>query len=166
MTNNRNKSAKKVVSSTFKRAVESTESIPGAYQPGIQALKAEHRRGLNNGQVATGSIDLDSAIRTQFPQDHRWDYGIGIPDASQKEKVLWLEVHHAASGETERVIRKLESLKSWLREHSSELNALPKVFVWQLSNKEHSPNDRRKRNQLAAKHGLKRVQGVVDLASI
>lgn len=48
---------------------------------------------------------LDEALKDRFPSANRWDYGIGLP-AGKAEQVLWLEVHHAASGETDRVLRK------------------------------------------------------------
>lgn len=166
MSKTRANGAKKDTQKTFKKAVKSTAEIADSFRDGIQALLNEHRKGLKNGQLATGSIDLDEALRKDHPQDHRWDYGIGIPRGQNAEKVLWLEVHHAASGETERVIKKLQALRSWLQNHSQPLASMEKVFVWQLSNVENNPNDRRKRNQLAAKHGLRRVQGMVDLANI
>lgn len=166
MSNNRKNRAKSSPKTTFKKAVLSTADIAGAYQNGIQALLPEHRKGLKNGQSASGSVDIDSALAKKLPNDHRWDYGMGLPKGQKAEKVLWLEVHHAASGETERVIRKLTALKDWLQTNSPQLASMERVFVWQLSNVENNPNDRRKRNQLAAKHGLRRVQGMLDLAAI
>lgn len=152
---------------TFKAAVLATPMIASAFCPGVQALKNEHRRGLQNSHIATGSIDLDAALQPHFPNDHRWDYGIGLPQDARTEKVLWLEVHHAASGETERVLNKLKALKEWLQSSAPELNRLPKKFVWQLSNVERNPNDRRIRNRLAEAGGIHlRVQGVLDLAKI
>ncbi len=150
----------------FRAAVLAAPAIAGAFREGVQALTREHRQGLKNAQVATGSIDLDAALRTDYPNDHRWDYGIGLPLNTQTEKVLWLEVHHAASGETERVIKKLQALKEWLAANAPALAAMPRVYVWQLSNTENNPNDRRKRNALAQRHGLRRVQGMLDLATI
>lgn len=151
---------------TFRAAVLAVLPITNAFREGVQALNKEHRQGLKNAQITTGSIDLDAALQTAYPNDHRWDYGIGIPHNTQTEKVLWLEVHHAASGETERVIKKLQALKAWLAANAPVLAAMPRVYVWQLSNTENNPNDRRKRNALAATHGLRRVQGVLDLAKI
>lgn len=80
--------------------------------------------------------------------------------------MLWLEVHHAASGETDRVIKKLYALKNWLRENAPALSEMKRVYVWQLSNVERNMNDRRSRNREAEKHGLRRTQGMVDLASL
>ena len=151
---------------TFKAAVIAVPAIANSYREGVQALKDGHRKRLKNSHLATGSLDLDAALECSYPNDYRWDYGIGLSCINASEKVLWLEVHHAASGETDRVIQKLKALKRWLQGQAGDLAAMPCVFVWQLSNVEHNPNDRRKRNQLAEKHGLKRVQGVLDLSQV
>lgn len=152
---------------TFRAAVLAVPVIAGAFREGVQALTREHRQGLKNAQIATGSIDLDAALQAAYPNDHRWDYGIGLPQDARTEKVLWLEVHHAASGETERVINKLKALKAWLQSSAPELDRMPKKFVWQLSNVERNPNDRRSRNKLAEAGGIHlRVQGALDLLTL
>lgn len=43
---------------------------------------------------------------------------------------------------------------------------MPAKFIWLLSNVESNPNDRRRRQQLAEKHGLRRHQGMLDLATL
>jgi hypothetical protein len=151
---------------TFHGAVEATPSIRGAGRPGLQALVRADRERIIDGTLATGSVALDEALLRADPHGNRWDYGIGLPPQAGRsgESVLWLEVHHAASGETEAVVKKLEWLKSWLREHAPRLDALPRKFVWQLSNVERHPNDRLRRNRLAEQHGLRRVEGRLRLA--
>lgn len=150
----------------FKQAVAETPTIAQHYQPGIQALIPADKKRLVNAQRATGSVALDEALKSRFPNAHRWDYGIGLQNGAAE--VLWLEVHHAASGETDRVIRKLQALKHWLQTEAPALNQMkPKSkFIWLLSNTETNPNDRTKRHQLAEKHGLRRHQGPLDLATL
>jgi len=151
---------------TFQSAARAVPQIAKSVCMGVQALREADRKRIHNTKLATGSIDLDEALRTAYPNDPRWDYGIGLPGDARKERVLWLEVHHAASGETERVLNKLAALKSWLAAQAPELQKLPRLFVWQLSNVESNPNDRRKRNQAAEKHGLVRMSGILDLARL
>lgn len=148
----------------FKAAVEAAPSIAHAYQPGIQALMPADKKRLVAAEIVTGSVALDDALRDRFPNANRWDYGIGLP-AGRAEQVLWLEVHHAASGETERVLKKLQWLRGWLREEAPMLKRLPAKFIWLLSNVE-SPNDRRRRQKLAEQHGLRRHQGMLNLNTI
>jgi hypothetical protein len=150
---------------SFKAAVQATPAIALAYQPGIQALLPTDTRRLAAAEGATGSVALDEALKDRCPNDPRWDYGIGLP-AGKAEQVLWLEVHHAASGETDRVLKKLQWLKGWLRNEAPALDRMPAKFIWLLSNVESNLNDRRKRQQLAEKHGLRRHQGVLNLAAL
>lgn len=146
-------------------AIDATPSVRGAHQPGLQALLRADRERIFDGQLATGSIALDDALREAEPNSHRWDYGIGLrSEPDRRESVVWLEVHHAASGEAQAVIRKLEWLKQWLRKQAPRLDAIPRKFVWQLSNVERHPNDRVRRNRLAEQHGLRRVEGRLRLA--
>jgi hypothetical protein len=149
---------------TFKVACQATPAIASAHQPGLQALAAVDKQRLMATEQATGSIALDDALRHRFPNDCRWDYGIGLP-AGAGEQILWLEPHHSASKQAERVIKKLQWLRHWLRAEAPELNRMPAKFIWLLSNQEH-PHDRRRRQQLAEKHGLQRRQGTLNLATL
>lgn len=151
--------------SSFKATVQATPSISGAYRAGIQALLPADKRRLTAAELATGSVALDEALKDRFPSTPRWDYGIGLPQGSA-EQVLWLEVHHSASGETERVLRKLQALKAWLRSEAPELNRMPAKFIWLLSNVERNPNDQRRRRKAAEQHGLRHCQGMLNLATL
>ena len=151
--------------SDFQKAVEETPSISHAFKAGVKALEPHDRTRLESKTKATGSLNLDETLKRQFPNENRWDYAIGLPKNHGRETVLWLEVHSMSSGQSKVVIKKLNWLKMWLRDNAPLLHALNKVFVWQVSGKDSSnPNDRRKSTQLAEKHGLRRVVGQVDLA--
>lgn len=161
MSHKKNESAKR----SFQASVQATPSIASAYKPGIQALLPADKKRLASVGNATGSVALDEALKNHCPNAHRWDYGIGLLALGKLERVLWLEVHHAASGETNRVLKKLQWLKEWLRNEAPALNKLPATFIWLLSNVE-NPNDRRKRQQLAERYGLRRHQGVLNLTAL
>jgi hypothetical protein len=150
-------------SSRFQRAVEATTGISRAYKPGIQALEPPDKPRLEHKELATGSVFLDDALKKAHPNANRWDYGIGLSDGEHAEVVLWLEVHHSASGQADLVIKKLEWLRHWLSTSAPELDLLQKKFVWLLSNVETNPNDRKRRNSLAEHHGLVRRQGTLRL---
>jgi hypothetical protein len=161
----RTSSRKKLRATTaFEAAIDATRSVRGAHQSGRQALLRADRERIVDKLLATGSLALDDALRGADPHGHRWDYGIGLRSELGKESVVWLEVHHSASGEAQAVIRKLEWLKRWLRNDARRLDAMPRKFVWQLSNVERHPNDRLRRNRLAEQHGLRRVEGRLRLA--
>lgn len=106
----------------------------------------------------TGSLALDDALRED--PDHknasRWDYGIGYKPSKGNERVVWIEVHHASTGEVETVIRKIEWLRKQLKskafkalnlltESSSDVSPAP--FIWLATKGVHilkgSPQSRR-----------------------
>ncbi len=151
----------------FQLAVEATSVVGHAFHAGIQALEEQHKQMLEDKHLATGSLALDETLKKTKPHGdaHRWDYAIGLSAANNKERVLWLEPHRAGSGEAQTVIDKLEWLKGWLRDSAPELDKLHKAFVWLGTNKE-NPNDRRRRNDFAQKHGLRRVSGRLRLSEV
>ncbi|MBL9007153.1 MAG: hypothetical protein JNJ46_23050 [Myxococcales bacterium] len=157
---------KRTASPSFKQTVTRVPALAEAFRPGLQALIEQDRKRLTSGDLATGSIDLDGTLRRQHPQDRRWDYGIGVHSQDGPEHVLWLEVHHAASGEAQAVVEKFAAMKGWLQQHAPALWALPKVVVWLVSGGDHNPNDRRRRTALAEKHGIRRVSPPFDLARL
>jgi hypothetical protein len=83
---------------------------------------------VNRTRRITGSVDLDTALRNAFPQAARWDYGIGY--SSEEEKVFWIEVHPASSLHVNEVISKLQWLKQWLLTQATNLDNLPRQFIW------------------------------------
>lgn len=151
---------------TFQSAVQATPALAASYRAGIQALNKPDKNRLKGAEKTTGSIALDDALKQAFPSDNRWDYGIGLPAKSGKEKVLWLEVHHSSSGQAAVVSAKLSWLKSWLVNHAPALDSLEKTFVWLVSNVEHNPRDRLRHRLAAEKQGLRYLAGVLDLAAL
>lgn len=149
---------------TFKSAIEAIPAVAHKYQGGLQGLKPPHRQKLKSGNIARGSIDLDAALETSYPNDPRWDYGIGLPYQENEEQVLWLEPHHASSGQAKRVVNKLKALKAWLQSHAPALSRMHRHFVWQTTNNV-SQADTKQRFALAEQAGIKVRQGYLDLAS-
>lgn len=151
----------------FQKAVEGTPTISNAFHPGIQALEHDDRKRLDCKNEATGSLFLDETLKRALPNANRWDYAIGLKKNHHCEKVLWLEVHSMSSGQSQLVVAKLNWLKTWLRDEAPLLNAIERVFIWQLSGKDSgNPNDRRRSMQLAQKHGLRRIVGRLDLSKL
>lgn len=106
-----------------------------------RGLGAELRNGLKalgahsvRVQVATSfkashSIDLDAALRSQQPKASRWDYGVGLQRGSQ-ERIAWVEVHPATSGEVEAVLNKLAWLKRWLAQAADSCCSTESSYHW------------------------------------
>ena len=115
---------------TFEEAVKRTSGLQQAYQPGLQALGSystkvdcEDRRRLS------GSVNLEEALVSSYPQESLWDYGIGFR-RTHSEEAIWIEVHSAASTHVDTVLKKLRWLKKWLKNQALQLNKLTRGFYW------------------------------------
>jgi len=121
---------------TFRNAVaQAPGPVADAYQPGKQALGPYRDRiQCSNPHRFTGSINLDAALSTAFPDAPRWDYGIGF-QKNGREVALWIEVHPASTSDVDNVLAKLEWLKLWLRREADALWRLTirndgQQYVW------------------------------------
>jgi len=119
----------------FEEAVRNTDEIRDAYKPGLQALLEHDRNRLscNNSRNIRGSVYLDKALAERYPNEPRWDYGIGIQKTSTDDKAIWIEVHPANAREVKVLIAKVHWLKEWLENQAPDLRGItPKgsLYVW------------------------------------
>lgn len=119
----RTKVAKKVAASPvsqFLKAVSIANLDTACIGSGLKAIKREHRAAIKPKATRrlTGSVDMDAALSTALPHDHRWDYGVGLllPD-KKTEIAIWIEVHPATTGEVDRILSKLNWLKARLKQY-------------------------------------------------
>ncbi|MCS6805600.1 MAG: hypothetical protein RMM98_11475 [Acidobacteriota bacterium] len=110
---------------TFQEAVNLTSNLSHHYRPGLQALSDNDaaRIRYTKPQQLSGSVNLDSALKESYPNEPRWDYGIGVR-RSNSEVAVWVEVHPASSHSITGMLGKLEWLKSWLSNHAPALNKI------------------------------------------
>jgi len=133
----------------FKQAVAATQALEDAYRPGLGALRSadRHRIECANTRRLSGSVNLDEALAGTRPNDPRWDYGIGVRQGGRPERVVWAEVHPAATSNVKEVLRKLAWLKEWLGDSAPQLQRMPAEFVWIASGgvaiPRHAPQFRR-----------------------
>jgi len=115
----------------FEQAVLNTPSLgKDAYQSGLDALtKAHHSRVDPKPCEAIGSVNLEQALKSQFPNSPLWDYGIGL-QRGNRAFAIWLEVHPANTSNVEEVLKKLGWLKDWLKQNAPDL--------WKLTRQEDS----------------------------
>jgi hypothetical protein len=118
---------------TFQQAVCRTPDLgAAAFQPGLQALGNHSRRiQCADARRLTGSVALDDRLASTYPNDPRWDYGIGLREA-RGETAIRIEVHPASTGEVEAVLNKLRWLKDWLRIQAPKLHRLTaaQAYYW------------------------------------
>jgi hypothetical protein len=84
---------------------------------GLEALpkrevqdRIEFRQKTGTGEIH--SVDIDGAMRADYPTSERWDYGICY--GRTVKKVVFIELHKAESGEVRKLINKQRWLKGLL----------------------------------------------------
>jgi len=129
----------------FKQAVLNTPSLgEDAYHSGLRALTNGHRSRVDLGQCqAIGSVNLEQALKPQFPNSPLWDYSIGLQKNNQAF-VIWVEVHPANTSNVEEVLKKLEWLKGWLKQNAPDLWKLTRSkdgYYWVATDGVHITRD-------------------------
>ena len=138
---------------SFKKAIENTPLLKNAFEKGLKAL------GSNSSKVkpldtskCEGSVDIDTAVKSRYPNASRWDYAVGY-----NGRTYFIEVHTAKTDEVKSVLNKLQWLKDFLINDAPELNQQPKSFHWIISNGNHILKGSSQARQLAQK-GIKVVK--------
>jgi len=115
----------------FRQDLQSTPGLERAFRLGLRALRSDAERvETQSTSRLRGSADLDTALSTVFPDQHRWDYVVAYA-SSTPVHLHWIEVHPAsgrsAIGE---VLTKLQWLKVWLKGDGYRLQTYKREFVW------------------------------------
>ncbi len=102
-------------------AVAQTADVAGHFRNGIQAVKGVYHSKIQTkeSRMLTGSVDIDTATQTLYPNANRWDYAIEYDD-----KTYFVEFHPASTGNVGEMIEKLKWLNWWLREKAPHINDL------------------------------------------
>lgn len=111
---------------SFKEAIKNTPLLEKAFKNGLQAL------GSNSSKVkptdtkkCEGSVDIDTAVKSIYPNASRWDYALGYDGTTH-----FIEVHTAKTDEVKPVLNKYQWMKDFLNTDAPELNKEPKRFHW------------------------------------
>ncbi len=140
---------------TFRDAVTQTPALQNAYHKGLHGLeKADQKRiDPKNADNITGSVNLDAALARTYPNDPRWDYGVGVRERGKPEYVVWVEVHSAATAHgADEVCKKHLWLKQWLTASAPLLNRMNRManqYVWIASGKVAIPKNCPQQRRLA-----------------
>jgi len=117
---------------TFKQVVEATPDVENGYQVGLGAL-GQYRNKINaaNTRLLNGSVDIDACTTVKYPNENRWDYALAY-----SQKVYFVEVHSANTGQVNVVLRKLQWLKDWLNSSAPEIKKMKaqQPYYWIMSN--------------------------------
>ncbi len=118
---------------SFREAVAQTPNLEKAWQPGLQALRAEDRPHIKpeDPRCLRGSANVDAALRAKEPQAHRWDFAIGYQHANRRDEcIYWVETHTGSDEQIKVVLKKLEWLKDWLRRDGRPLARFERDIIW------------------------------------
>jgi hypothetical protein len=118
---------------SFRDAVARTTNLENAWQPGLQALRAEDRPHIRpeDPRQLCGSADIDAALLAKEPQANRWDFAIGYQHSNRREEcIYWVETHTGSDDQIEVVLKKLAWLKNWLRRDGLPLDPFERDIIW------------------------------------
>jgi hypothetical protein len=139
---------------TFKKAVLQTPNLETAWQPGLQALRAEDKPHIKveNPQNLSGSADIDTALQASEPEANRWDFAVGYQHRNRRNEVIyWIETHTGSDNQIKVVLKKLEWLKTWMSRDGNRLANFERDFVWVSSGHTLFTNGSRQVKKLAQK---------------
>jgi hypothetical protein len=139
----------------FRKAVNATQELSGAYRSGIRALTEVDRNRVECVQTRRlrGSVNLETRLRDYYPNEPIWDYGVGWRVDMKNDCAVWIEVHPASSGHVESVINKVKWLKIWLQTTAPALGRLTRRndgYVWIASGRVLLQKTSRQARQLAS----------------
>jgi hypothetical protein len=120
---------------TFKRAVTQTPNLGTAWQPGLQALRAEDKPHIKvedpREEHLRGSADIDTALQPHEPQANRWDFAVGYQHTNRRNEVIyWIETHTGSDNQIKVVLKKLAWLQTWMRRDGKQLANFERDIVW------------------------------------
>jgi len=115
----------------FRTAVACTQEIATSLRSGLDALSNAHRNSIiaPRSRKITGSVDIDAALQSAYPNNNRWDYAVGYYISNQDDKAFFIEFHRATVDEVSLVIQKKRWLESWMSGKPID-NLRPRRFVW------------------------------------
>ena len=114
---------------TLSAAIKQIPHLTGKLKQGLQALRKNHRDAIlpKKSRKLSGSIDIDKALKSEHPHDHRWDYCIGVRKRQNTDSLVWVEFHPANSHSVSDMLAKATWLKQWLAGPGKPLQGLMKT---------------------------------------
>lgn len=142
----------------FRVAIQSTVGIGPHLRRRLNALSKAHQNSIipSNPNMIAGSVNIDAALQSAYPNDNRWDYAIGFRITNQDDKAFFVEFHRAKADEVPRVLQKKQWLECWMQGKPVD-NLQPRRFVWVSSGGIKIPPNSRHRRILSM-NGLQLVR--------
>ena len=135
----------------IRSALLSGSVLQQSVNSGLHALTKAHRSYVDP-DIRDGfadSLDIDAGLKAGHPQEHRWDYLLGLTD---RRVVVGFEPHSAKQGEISIVISKRRAALDQLRGHLRQGVRVNEWF-WVASGQVHFANTEKARLSLD-QHGI------------
>mgnify|MGYP000962634389 FL=1 len=110
----------------LRRALRHDSELQAAVVDGLGAVARSHRQYIDTAirTEFADSINLDSALKSEHPEENRWDYLLGHAPTAQ---LIAVEPHSAVHDQVRTVIAKRAAAREQLRSH---LRDGEKVHTW------------------------------------
>jgi hypothetical protein len=141
----------------FSDAVKDTEELATHLKAGLKAIGRDYRKRIDapDSRRIAGSVDIDEALKKQYPNANRWDYAIGYKSNGEDDKAYFVEFHKATVDEVDRVVKKKLWIAHWMNDKPlGRLSSI--VFVWVSAGRIKIPSNAPER-RILYKHGLRLV---------
>ena len=149
----------------FTDAIQNAPEIAQCMRNGLQALgRNSNKIVVRETRDLSGSVDIDTCLVKQYPNDPRWDYVFGY-----KDRVYYVEVHPAENTrKVGEVTAKLEWLKQWRKLSAPSLEDLESqsTYHWISTGKTASSIKRGKYRQILAQNGIRGPNSVLNADTV
>jgi hypothetical protein len=104
-------------------------SLGPCIKNGLQAIGKPDKVSLQETRTNAKSVDIDSCLKEDYPNENRWDYAVFI-DIDAVLKTAFIEIHPANESEVDEVIKKARWMKQWIMDNQIRVITENRKFFW------------------------------------
>jgi hypothetical protein len=104
-------------------------SLSPCIKNGLQAVGKPDKVSLQETRTNAKSVDIDSCLKEDYPNENRWDYAVFI-DIDAVLKTAFIEIHPANESEVDEVIKKAQWMKRWIMDNQIRVITENRKFFW------------------------------------
>ncbi len=111
---------------SLEKALRADSPLSDCLRLGKRALEGNRTRVVAQPpRLVTDSVDVDTFLEAEHPNEARWDYLLGL---DHKVKIIAVEVHPATDREVSRVVAKKTWTQAELKKHLKSRSLVSKWF--------------------------------------
>ena len=104
-------------------------SLGPCIKNGLQVIGKPDKVSLQETRTNAKSVDIDSCLKEDYPNENRWDYAVFI-DIDAVLKTAFIEIHPANESEVDEVIKKARWMKQWIMDNQIRVITENRKFFW------------------------------------